>query len=206
MSQIIKSCDIWVVACKHRPAVVLAHMGTVNHNVHWTDDYELPEGWKVNPQYGSWVNNHTGHLRCFRGHQDALKKSTADCTLILEDDAIPNNPEWTSIVAHSMTFLDKYEVISMHGRAWHPDAFNISEMRGPAVKIAEPKVQRSGSVWVQGSLAYLIRKDAKQRLIEKEYDGFPIDIFLCNMFDFALIHPSPFDHGSGHVVKSLIDG
>lgn len=131
--------------------------------------------------------------------------ATGECTLILEDDAIPNRPDWADIVVEASKYLDKYEVISLHGRAWHPDAFNISDMMGITVKIAEPKVQKSGSVWVQGSLAYLIRRDAKQRLIEKEYDGFPIDIFLCNKFDFALVHPSPFDHGSQAGIKSLID-
>lgn len=200
-----RTCEIYVVACRARPAIVLAHLGGVTHHVHWTTDYDLPEGWKVNPRYGSWVNNHTGHLRCFRGHQDALKLSTADCALILEDDAIPNAEEWLHIVNAAVPYLDRYEVISLHGRAWHPDAFTHGDLSGPKVRLSEPKVQKSGSVWVQGSLAYLIRKDAKQRLIEREYDGFPIDIFLCNHFNFALVNPSPFDHGSQVCVKSLID-
>lgn len=201
----MQTSELWVVACKSRPALVLAYLDQVKHSVHWTTDYDLPEGWKVNPKYGSWVNNHVGHLRCFRGHQDALRASNSDCTIVVEDDAIPNRPDWADVVAQSISYLDKYEVVSLHGRNWHPDAFNVSESRVPGIRVAEPKVQKSGSVWVQGSLAYIIRKDAKQRLIEKEYDGFPIDIFLCNMFDFALISPSPFNHGSGTRIKSLID-
>lgn len=197
------SIELVVVACRKRPAIVLPYLESVPHRVHWTTDYELPEGWVINPAYSSYIRHqkqYVGHLRCFRGHADALRNVQASVALVIEDDAVPNRQDWVQVVAEASRMMEDYDVISLHGRAVDPAAFDIVDQpRG--VKFYKPK--EGGKRWVQGSLAYMIRKDAAHKLIDHEYDGYPIDIFLCNEYQkFGLIHPSPFDHGHA---RSLID-
>jgi hypothetical protein len=197
------SIELVVVACRKRPAIVVPYLEQVPHRVHWTTDYELPEGWTINPAYSSYLRHqkqYVGHLRCFRGHADALKDLKASVALVLEDDAIPNRPDWVAVVAQASRVMEEFEVVSLHGRAFHPEHFDIQQ-QDKGVQFLTPKegVQR----WVQGSLAYMIRADVVSKLIDHEFDGYPIDIFLCNEFKkFGLITPSPFDHGHA---RSLID-
>jgi hypothetical protein len=197
------SVELVVVACRKRPAIVIPYLEGVSHRVHWTTDYELPEGWKINPAYSSLLRHekqYVGHLRCFRGHADALKDLKASVALVIEDDAVPNRPDWVQVVAQASGLMENYDVISLHGRAFEPAAFNW-EQRSLGVQFLTPK--SDSNRWVQGSLAYMIRADAVHKLIKHDYDGYPIDIFLCNEFKrFGLIHPSPFDHGHA---RSLID-
>lgn len=207
---------ILIVATAKRKAIVLDALTSVPHKVCWTTDYKLPEGWKPLPEYASLVHNQVGAYRCWAGHRDALAffrdHTNADYALILEDDAWPNTPFWTAVVAFAAQWLSDYEVVSLHGRAFSQDAFNSqpivepSEMLKPITdqfptNILTPNVQ--GSTWVQGSLAYLIRRDAVDRWINDEYNGYPSDIYLCNKFKFALVNPSPFDHNRS--AGSLVD-
>jgi hypothetical protein len=197
------SIELVVVACRKRPAIVLPYLENVPHRVHWTTDYELPEGWKIAPAYSSYLRHekqYVGHLRCFRGHADALKDVQANVALVVEDDAIPNRPDWVQIVAQASRHMEEFDVISLHGRSFHPEHFTAHDEH-LGVKFLTPN--EGGQRWVQGSLAYLIRKDAAHIIIDHMYDGYPIDIFLCNEFKkFGLITPSPFDHGHS---RSLID-
>jgi GR25 family glycosyltransferase involved in LPS biosynthesis len=197
------SIELVVVACRKRPAIVLPFLENIAHRVHWTTDYELPEGWKIAQEYSGYLRHqkqYVGHLRCFRGHADALKDVKATCALVLEDDAVPNRDDWVQVVAQASRHMEDYDVISLHGRSFHPEHFS-SEDQPLGVKLLTPGP--SGQRWVQGSLAYLIRMDAAQKLINHDYNGYPIDIFLCNEFKrFGLINPSPFNHGHS---RSLID-
>lgn len=198
---------IFVVATRKRPAIVLEALKTIPHQVCWTTDYKLPEGWKPLPEYGSLVQNQVGALRCWRGHQDALKvflDSHNDVALVMEDDAWPNVPIWTTVAAISMNLLEEFEAVSLHGRAFRHvdfDARPLDPLPLTGRQILVPKAQ--GQTWVQGSLAYLIRRDAAVRWVNDTYNGYPSDLYLCNRYKFALVDPSPFDHNRTH--KSLID-
>lgn len=200
--------ELVVIASYHRPALILPYLERVPHRVHWTTDYDLPPDWKINPAYDSWLRHekqYVGHLRCWKGHQDALAASQADAALVLEDDAVPNCEDWNLVVAAASTKLTDYEVVSVHGRAFHPDAFEhellpIHPLKTP-LNFYRPKP--GARVWVQGTLAYFIRRDAMPKLINKEFDGYPIDIFLCNEFKFGLVDPTPFNHDRSF--GSLID-
>lgn len=200
------SAMIFVVATRKRPAIVLEALNAAQapHKVCWTTDYKLEEGWLPHPAYASMVQNQVGALRCWRGHQDALRCfrdewKNADVALVLEDDAWPVGPDWTGVCADALSLMDDYEVVSLHGRAFRPCDFDAKQIG--CRKLLVPQVQ--GSVWVQGSLAYLIRRDAVDRWINDSYNGYPSDIYLCNRFKFALVDPSPFLHERKH--GSLID-
>jgi len=198
---------IYVVATKKRPAIVLEALATIPHEVCWTSDYKLPEGWKALDAYGSLVQNQVGALRCWRGHQDALKRfleSKNDAALVMEDDAWPNTPVWTTVAALTMQLLDEFDAVSLHGRAFRHEDFDARPLDPKTLterSVLVPKAQ--GQTWVQGSLAYLIRRDAAERWVADSYNGYPSDLYLCNRHKFALIDPSPFDHNRTY--KSLID-
>ena len=150
------------------------------------------------------VQNQVGALRCWRGHQDALQlflnsEHNLDAALVLEDDAWPNTQEWTSVAASAMPLLDEFEAVSLHGRTFRACDFTARPFgnRNLLVPLAQ------GQTWVQGSLAYLIRRDAAERWVNDSYNGYPSDLYLCNRYKFAFVDPSPFDHNRKH--GSLID-
>lgn len=198
---------IYVVATKKRPAIVLEALNTVPHQVCWTTDYKLEEGWKPLDQYGSLVQNQVGALRCWRGHQDALAsflQSSNDCALVMEDDAWPNTAQWTTVAAATLNLMNEFEAVSLHGRAFRHVDFDARPLQPQLLtdrSLLVPKSQ--GQTWVQGSLAYIIRRDAAARWVADSYTGYPSDLYLCNRFKFALVDPSPFDHNRKH--GSLID-
>lgn len=205
----MNSAMTYIVATRKRPAIVLEYLTKVPHHVCWTTDYKLEEGWKPRPEYASLVQNQVGALRCWRGHQDALKffrdqTPNVDAALILEDDAVPNTPVWPQVCVAAFQRLKEFEVVSLHGRAFRNEDFDAQPVAGPELagwNLLVPKAQ--GQVWVQGSLAYMIRRDAVDRFINDSYDGYPSDIYICNRFKFALVSPSPFNHDRSQ--GSLID-
>lgn len=203
----MNNASIYVVATKKRPAIVLEAINPskLPLNVCWTTDYKLEEGWKPEPAYASLVQNQVGALRCWRGHQDALRyfrDSTPDVeyALVLEDDAWPNVDNWAAVCLDAAQFLYDFEVVSLHGRSFRPIDFEHRDFSHDR-KLLVPLAQ--GQTWVQGSLAYLIRRDAVDRWINDSYTGYPSDIYLCNRFKFALVDPSPFNHDRR--AGSLID-
>jgi hypothetical protein len=206
------SAALCVVATRKRPAIILEALQAANvpHNICWTTDYKLEEGWKPRPEYGSLVQNQVGAMRCWRGHQDALKffrdqvPSHVKSVLVMEDDAWPNDALWITISALVMPLLEDFEAVSLHGRAFRHCDFTMHPLHSPTHperSLLVPKAQ--GQVWVQGSLAYMIHRRAVDRWIDDTYSGYPSDLYLCNRFKFALIDPSPFDHNRTH--GSLID-
>lgn len=201
-----KSAMIYVVATKKRPAIVLEALtkAGVPHHVCWTTDYKLEEGWKPQPEYGPMVQNQVGALRCWRGHQDALKffrdeTSHVDVAVVLEDDAWPNVPDWPKVCIEAIPFLAEFEAVSLHGRAFRECDFDARAFNDRQLLV--PKAQ--GQTWVQGSLAYIMRRDVVDRWINDTYIGYPSDLYLCNRFKFALVNPSPFNHDRR--AGSLID-
>jgi hypothetical protein len=186
--------SVVVVANRHRPALVLGALADIDHHVSLTPDYDLPAGFSTGIGLASY--NQVGAYRCFRGHQDALALSRGDVVLVLEDDAMPNTPDWWSIVTSLAAWPSDLDIISLHGRGFDPAAF---EQRGVFSErtVLVPRFSR-GPVRVFGSLAYLIRGAAKQRLMTMRYDGLPVDLLLANRFKFCLLHPSPFAHDRRH--------
>lgn len=189
--------EIVVVATHHRKALVLDYLTDVPHQISYTPDLELPDGWSPQPIFAHLVGNQTGAYRCFRGHQLALEKTTKDRVLVFEDDAVPNRPDWLDIAQKASSVLDGFEVCSLHGRRHNLKEFNAFPTHG--ITFYTP---RKNNVWVVGSMAYLIHRPAINRLLKMEYDGYPSDLVLAHRFKFAILDPTPFDHGNA---RSLID-
>jgi len=188
--------EIIVVANHKRKPLILDHLQGIKHKVHYTTDYDLPEGWKPKEGNGGLIHRQERGYRCFRGHQDAHKLIEGDYALILEDDAVPNTPGWLSAVAEGMLMMSKYELVSFHGRGF--DLQEYDKMEGFDFYI--PRIPRT---WIVASLAYIIRKDAAAIVGEVEFDGFPFDLWVYRRLKYCLRHPSPFDHDMRE--GSLID-
>jgi hypothetical protein len=189
--------SIVVVANRHRPAVILESLSGTPCRVSHTPDYELPAGFATGIRLAAY--NQVGAYRCFRGHQDALGLSASEWTLVLEDDATPNVPDWRELAESALASLPaalSIDVLSLHGRGFDPSCFDArATLAGRTLLV--PRFW-CGPVRVFGSLAYLIRQPAARRFRAMRYDGLPVDLLLPNRFRFGLLHPSPFDHDGRH--------
>lgn len=174
--------------------MVLRALEGIGHHLSSTPDYELPPDFNTGIHLADY--NQVGAYRCFRGHQDAISLAAGDPVLVLEDDAVPNTPDWLRIVESAAADVDDVDIISLHGRGFDPSRFE----RRATIAGRDLLVPRfwCGPVRVFGSLAYLIRAPAAQRLMAMRYDGVPVDLLLPNRFKFCLLHPSPFDHDRRH--------
>jgi len=185
--------QILVVATHHRRPLILenAEFEQTPHTICWTTDYALPEGFKPRSDYGGLVVNHTGFIRNFRGHQDALRQLTRPIALIFEDDTGFAVPDWKLIVNKAADYLNEFEVVSMHGREWPQSDFSPRPLYGPYQLHAAKK--RNG-IWCVGALAYLIRKENTPLFLDQPYQGQPTDVLLHEQYRFAVVDPSPFIH------------
>jgi hypothetical protein len=193
--------DIVVVSNTHRKSLISPYLDKLNvkYETILTPDFNLPPDFKIEPQYKSLVANHLGAYRCLRGHQLAAEISKSDHTLIFEDDAVPNRPDWFEYIQqflHHFSDENWLECISLHGRMFDIKKFtstkNNSEILYPI-----------GSPFIVAGLAYFVNKQGKEKIINHKYNGLPLDLFLYWKLNYILVNPSPFNHDRSE--GSLID-
>lgn len=183
--------DIIIVANHKRKALILDYLKDVYHKVSYTPDYELPVDF--NPAVVGRVLNHVGAYRCFKGHQDAIKLCEKENVFIFEDDAVPNIPNWLDIVQDSVSYLNKFELVSLHGRDFYKSLFdNYKEIR-PGNNFLILK-EKKGVPFICGALAYLVNRKSFEQILSWNYNGMPIDLLLYYKFNFCLLEKSPFNH------------
>ena len=141
--------EIMVVASHKRKALILPHLKDKPYAIYFTEDYELPKGWKPDANMVGVVLNHTGAYRCFKGHQDALDMSVGDNILMLEDDAVPNMYEWFQKVEAAIPLLDSFEVVSFHGRQ---RVHKFEQVPGYPEYIKPA----TSPIWMVATLAYMV--------------------------------------------------
>lgn len=195
--------DIVVVASRRRPPLVLDALAAHPHRVSWTPDYPMPAAVTPHPLAASvYIVNPVGAYRCYRGHQEALKLATKDAILVLEDDAVPNRPDWMDVARRGATLLSRFDVVSLHAReARHVEATIPHEgLAFHTLRVTRRiRLFRSARMrWCQATLAYLITRRAAARLVDRPWDGLPLDHCLPNEFEFCAIDRSPFDHDLRH--------
>jgi hypothetical protein len=183
---------ILVVACAHREPLIVPHLVGRDYYLHLTPDYVLPEGWAPSRPYRKLVHNQTNHMRCCYGHRDVMQR-IQDYALILEDDAVPNCPDWYEVCEEAAKLLDTFNIVSLHSRELLSEVWEHRPWWGGR----EAWVRGGG--WCVGSLAYLISRRVAANWIERRYEGLPMDLGLCELAGgkFVAIVPSPFDHGVG---------
>lgn len=186
--------QIIVVATHHRRPLILENEDFCKtpHTIHWTTDYDLPPDFRAAPQFCGLVVNHTGFMRNFRGHQDALRQLTKPIALIFEDDTAFGMPDWKMVVNQAANYVDDFEVISLHGREWsHNDFAPFRPLYGPCQLLGAKK---SDGIWCVGALAYMIKQENTKRFLDLPYEGQPTDVLLHERYKFAVVDPSPFIH------------
>ena len=151
--------EIVVVTSAKRRALILPHLEGVEHKISVTPDYDL-HAYFV-PGVTGLTHNHVGTYRCFRGHQDAIAKATADNVLIFEDDAIPKNNQWVEVVEKVIEKISEYDLISLHGRA-----YKLSDFTSIDHGIIKPK---SPDKWVVAALAYIVNRRSYSKLLNFKY-------------------------------------
>lgn len=180
--------DIIVVATKNRKPLVVPHLVGLNYKISYSENHNLPEGFKSEVVGLVMPTCHLGHLRCFKSHQEALSKVENDCALILEDDAIPNVGTWVQKIYDAIVLLQRFDVISFHGRSY------IKELFKPVVENPEYLEPINPPVWMVAALAYLVKKETAENLLSHQYIGKPWDILLYQHYSFCVLENSVFNH------------
>lgn len=195
----------YVFGCIKRPGLVLPYLADQSHTLHIGTDYSA-EGYAWKPIYSHL--NIVSHTRVFRGHQDMARRflqTKDEVALFFEDDACPNTPDWPKIVNAAVEqftagSLKGLEVFYLHGRNFRRERFKAIEMiEGREVlqlrsDVPQCETKFGGRHHVYGSMAYLLNRASAEKWINMPWEGIPIDTIQPDRFNFAVLHPSPFDH------------
>ena len=189
--------DIVVVTSAQRKPLITKYLDGLGAIISVTPDYGFDK--HFTPEVGGLVQNHRGAYRCFRGHQDAIAKSTKDFILVFEDDAVPNRKDWLNVVNDSVELLKTFEMVSFHGREITLEVFD--QFLHINTNYIKPK--NRGSELVVAALAYLIPRRVVDKLMKYKYNGMPWDLLLYREFNYCLMEVSMFNHDRSE--GSLID-
>ena len=195
--------DIVVVASKHRPPIITEYLDGLDAVIHWTTDYNLPPGWKPSEFWRPLdIGNYTGTLRNYNGCRDALAKSRRDITLMFEDDARPNRPDWLEVCRKAAGMLDCCDAVCLHGRNPYEPQIEATALGLDYYSLPKRRYERLGEAreyrWSLGSLAYIGWTRKLREAFAPEYSGCGVDILLPNVLHVLLLQPSPFDHDRRH--------
>lgn len=205
----INDLDILVLGNKKKENITEQFLKKENldHRTYWNPDWQW-NGITIIPQYYPLTGGNKGALNCYRGHQELLKLATKEYILVFEDDVTPNDPNWQDVVLSYLECLKQFEIISMHGRDFKKHPFTRIESN-PIYNLYLPKpvefMKGITGKWVLGSCAYIIKNesDAYHKILNEDYVGIPMDLYIANSFNFAVLDKSPFDHDRSK--GSLID-
>ena len=115
----------------------------------------------------------------------------------MEDDAVPNNDNWFQKVFHAIPLLDKFEIVSFHGRQFNRELFEEVKNWSEYIK------PNNFPVWMVAALAYMVKRKNIEKYLEYKYNGLPWDILLYQQHNFCILEKSVFDHNRSE--GSLID-
>ena len=118
-----------------------------------------------------------------------MKLSDGNCTLVFEDDAVPNRDDCLEIARQCIPLLDKWDIVSLHGRSIVEES-SFEYCGYQFIIPAFVDVTR----YVHGSLAYLVSRATRERIIADEYSGCPMDLYISTCFRTCVIANSPWDH------------
>jgi GR25 family glycosyltransferase involved in LPS biosynthesis len=206
MSTIFDNLEIIIVGNKRKKIITTDFLKDIPHRIFYTTDYDLPKDFKVKTQflkYESACDHALGAYRCFRGHQDAIKSCTKENILVFEDDVVPNNNSWLDIISLSFDVLNKFQIVSFHGRGFDKNKFDSYIFNDLSFLYKKSYIPFNESYILGSPLSYIIRKSNISKLINDEYVGNPYDLYIANEFDFCVLEKSPFDHD--RKMGSLID-
>lgn len=188
--------NIIVVASQRRKPLITEHLKHYQHHVHHCVDYDLPPDWIDRHKV---IFNPTGHLRAFRGHQDAL----AGCwsaSLVFEDDAVPLTYLWPLVALSAFAYLDSFDWISLHGREHLMQDFTKVADLGHGYGL----YTNNHAYGINGCcMAYWMKAATADTFRKAQFDGYPDDHYLWQRFNAAIVDPSPFKHDRSQ--GSLID-
>lgn len=188
--------EIVVLATKKKDILTTKYLEpNIAHNVYINTDWEIPR--YTIPNNIKKLSSHgcePGPFRCFRGHQEMLKTANSPKILALEDDAVPNTPEWQQIVVDSSDLLNQYDAVSLHARHIQgiKNKFKHKD-RWYATLQPTNNEQVQGVCWALAALAYLVGPNGRKKLCDEQYIGMPFDILLYNI-NTCILLDSPYDH------------
>lgn len=128
-----------------------------------------------------------------------LQLGSKDVVLGLEDDAV-GCEGWETKVNCLLYLLDEYEIVSLYSKAnWNVphrfQSYNLDFIR-------PGRHPSYGVSYLNGAVAYLVRRETARRIGRAAYEGLPFDIFFCQeeKFKFCAVseHCPVFTHSFAH--------
>lgn len=201
--------EVWVLTTENKPTLTTKFLDRSEepHQVYVNKDWSLPPRIRTHPRVQRDLRQKKlqkyygiNAYRCFRGHQMILNRVQDQYALVFEDDAWPNHPSWRKFVVAAIPLLQRFQVISFHGRAIIPKNPFMHKDR----QYVQPSMDPGrGFVRCFGSLCYLVRRRVARLIAGRAWERLPMDLLLCNEYRFAVMEPSLFNHDRRH--GSLID-
>lgn len=188
--------DIVVVTNNGRQPTITQYLSGIKHIVYNNPNHNFPNNIKLNMDLTRLAWSPISAYRCYMGHIGAIKRSTKPYVLVFEDDAKPNRGDWLDIVISSIELMKSAEVISFHGREWSGDlaSLYIKHDNLKFVKPAPMANDKYNRTWCLSAQSYLINDTTRNRLINWDYDGLPMDFILPSRFNFYVMEKTCFDH------------
>lgn len=190
--------DIFILTNKKKKCLTEQYLSNINYQIYKNQDWDLPSNFKPRgkaKKLRDVIEHQLGQFRCYRGHQEILKRAKKDYILVFEDDAIPNENNWQKLIEDALELLDKYDVVSLHARKPKRPWLVESRIKHKNKQYVKIKVdQKSGFAWALGSLCYLISKNKAQKIINEPYKGVPMDLYLYTYYNTIIMYPSCFNH------------
>lgn len=176
--------DIVIVTCPHKKVITTDFLDKeeLHYKVSVTPDVDVNHEF-INKDFLKYNQNLTGAYRCHYGHKQAISFADFDnTTLVFEDDAVPILNNWWDI-ANDISYLTKeFDIVFLHLRqALILESFTYNDKYEITTKIAE----RNGVQWGLGTLAYLIGPLGKEKILNHNYNGLPLDLLYTNQFNYC---------------------
>lgn len=207
MDNIFSDLEIVIIGNKRKKVITTDFLQDIPHRIFYTTDYDLPKDFEIDQRYLKYFSTDynfiLGAYRCFRGHQDALNSCEKNNILIFEDDASVKDNNWKNILPISIELLKKFDIVSLHGRQADISKFKKIEIEKNIFYYNNDK-HGTNNNFVLGSLSYILSKKTAKDIINYQFIGCPMDIYICNYFNFCFLNPSPFLHDRryGSLVES----
>jgi hypothetical protein len=153
----------------------------------------------VKNEFLPFNQNLLGAYRCFKAHQHALHQLNDHTSYaVFEDDAVPLKDTWLSVIYDVQNLLEKYNFILLHLRNAIPEK-SFSYKNYQFVEQIQIQNIIKPIRWGLGSLAYLCNQEGRKQILDMEYEGLPMDLWLVNCTKYCWLKtPDLFGHERKH--------
>lgn len=207
---------IFVLGTVRRPGLVIPHLAEQTYTWFVNEPWPVPPGARMIPLYTCKHCPLEANYQIFTGFQrmaEMFLQTGKPVALFLDDDAVPNTPEWPEIVnAVVSNYMNVFELMYLCGRRYDLKRFDtIGLVRGRPIYQLRGDIKPDPSAFggkqhVYGPCVSLWSRQFAERAVKMEWPGIPNDVHFPDNSKFAFMpdSASPFTHDRSQ--GSLVEG